>query len=155
LGDRLRTPGKAGAVVTGVRRDVGRAAVYTLTVAKDHTFFVGSARVLVHNASCFQTVTQAVRDLSNGLRDVTVKTRQEAEEVFYKAYANRFHNTTGSIPTEVKNVFGTKSGTYHWDIGLDSEGHVIGHGDTNPHGNLPHVQIHDENGDTIRIFFEH
>jgi len=154
LGDRLRTPTGTDATVLGVRRGVGRAAVYTLTVAKDHTFFVGTARVLVHNANCFQTVSQAVRDLSNGLREVTVKTRQEAEEVFYKMYANRFHNTTGSIPTEVKNVFGTKSGTYHWDIGLDNEGRVIGHGDTNPHGNLPHVQIHDENGDVIHIFFE-
>jgi len=49
--DRLRTAGGAEAVVVGLRRDVGRAAVYSLTVARDHTFFVGTARVLVHNAS--------------------------------------------------------------------------------------------------------
>jgi len=51
-GDRPRTAGGRDAVVVGVRRDVGHAEVYTLTVAKDHTFFVGSARVLVHNAIC-------------------------------------------------------------------------------------------------------
>jgi len=39
-------------MVVGLRRNVGHAVVYTLTVAKDHAFFVGSARVLVHNASC-------------------------------------------------------------------------------------------------------
>lgn len=49
-GDRLRTVDGQGAVVVGLRRNVGRAEVYTLTVAQDHTFFVGAARVLVHNA---------------------------------------------------------------------------------------------------------
>lgn len=48
-GDRLRTASGTDVTVTGVRRNVGRAVVYTLTVARDHTFFVGSARVLVHN----------------------------------------------------------------------------------------------------------
>ena len=38
--------------VEGVRYNVGRAVVYTLTVGTDHTFFVGAARVLVHNAWC-------------------------------------------------------------------------------------------------------
>ncbi len=53
LGDRLRTPSGQDVAVLGVQRGVGRAAVYTLTVAKDHTFFVGTAKVLVHNADCF------------------------------------------------------------------------------------------------------
>jgi len=48
-GDRLRTATGKDAVVVRVRRNVGHAVVYTLTVARDHTFFVGSARVLVHN----------------------------------------------------------------------------------------------------------
>ncbi len=37
-GDQLRTAGGKDVVVVRVRRGVGRAAVYTLTVAKDHTF---------------------------------------------------------------------------------------------------------------------
>jgi len=48
-GDRLRTAKGKDAVVVRVRRNAGHAVVYTLTVAYDHTFFVGSARVLVHN----------------------------------------------------------------------------------------------------------
>jgi len=50
-GDRLRTASGKDVTVVRVRRNVGRAMVYTLTVARDHTFFVGSARVLVHNAT--------------------------------------------------------------------------------------------------------
>jgi len=49
-GDRLRTAKGRDAVVVRVRRNVGHAVVYTLTVAHDHTFFVGSAHVLVHNS---------------------------------------------------------------------------------------------------------
>jgi RHS repeat-associated protein len=51
-GDRLRTADGHGVSVRRVRMGVGHADVYTLTVAKDHTFFVGTARVLVHN--CFE-----------------------------------------------------------------------------------------------------
>lgn len=50
-GDRLRTVSGHDVTVVGIRWHVGHAVVYTLTVAKDHTFFVGSARVLVHNGS--------------------------------------------------------------------------------------------------------
>jgi hypothetical protein len=39
--------------VTALHWNVGNAEIYTLTVANDHTFFVGSARVLVHNADGF------------------------------------------------------------------------------------------------------
>jgi len=51
-GDELRTAAGVPVMVVGLRRNVGTAVVYTLTVAKDHTFFVGSAEVLVHNANC-------------------------------------------------------------------------------------------------------
>jgi hypothetical protein len=46
-GMRLRVTSGADVVVLGVRRHMGQAVVYTLTVAKDHTYFVGSAQVLV------------------------------------------------------------------------------------------------------------
>ncbi len=59
-GDEVRTVRDHDVMVMGFRRNAGRALVYTLTVAKDHTFwgeshsdhtfFVGTARVLVHNA---------------------------------------------------------------------------------------------------------
>ncbi len=49
-GDVLRTVRGRGIAVVAVRRNMGRAVVYSITVAQDHTFFVGTARVLVHNA---------------------------------------------------------------------------------------------------------
>jgi len=51
-GDRLRTADGKDVTVVGLRRNVGRAEVYTLTVAHDHTFFVGAVKVLVHNGMC-------------------------------------------------------------------------------------------------------
>jgi RHS repeat-associated protein len=53
-GDRLRTAAGKDVTVTGLHWNVGDAEVYTLTVAHDHTFFVGSARVLVHNGTASQ-----------------------------------------------------------------------------------------------------
>lgn len=66
-GDRLRTTrGKGHAVtVVHVRQNMGREVVYTLTVAHDHTFFVGTARVLVHN--CSPTETEIVQAINNGV----------------------------------------------------------------------------------------
>ena len=51
-GDQLRTASGHDATVVAVRWNVGDAEVYTLTVATDHTFFVGADQVLVHNALC-------------------------------------------------------------------------------------------------------
>ena len=51
VGDRLRDASGRDMSVTGVRYNVGRAVVYTLAVGTDHTFFVGTARVLVHNSA--------------------------------------------------------------------------------------------------------
>ena len=51
LGDRLRTASGVDVTITALRYHQGTAHVYTLTVAHDHTFFVGDGiPVLVHNA---------------------------------------------------------------------------------------------------------
>jgi hypothetical protein len=67
-------------------------------------------------------------------------------------------HTTGSSAMEVKNnkmLFPQgKHGTYHWDDKLDEKGRVSGHGEGNPHGHLPHLQIHTNKGHVIRIFYE-
>jgi len=75
-------------MVVGLRRNVGQAVVYTLTVAKDHTFFVGSARVLVHNATCYSTIPEFVKSagaLVNWLRSVqnpaVRATKDEADRI--------------------------------------------------------------------------
>jgi hypothetical protein len=57
-GDRLRTEDGRDVAVLAVHWNVGEAHVYTLTVASDHDFFVGPARVLVHNCD----ITPSGRD---------------------------------------------------------------------------------------------
>jgi hypothetical protein len=54
--------------VTRLRYNGGHAAVYTLTVAYDHTLFVGFARVLVHNASGCYGMASQIEDLSGKSR---------------------------------------------------------------------------------------
>lgn len=163
-GDVLRTATGTDVVVEGLRRNVAYAVVYTLTVAKDHTFFVGAARVLVHNAwGCSKAVRDALEVLRNGATEVTVKSRQEAEEVFVQRYLGHgYRNTTGFIgkdttKADFESYFGKNPGTYHWDVELDPEtGRVIGHGLDNVHGSMPHLQVHElpaQGGKVIRIFF--
>ena len=60
----------------------------------------------------------------------------------------------GMSGPEVKNLHGSKRKTYHWDIEFDENGMLREHGSDNSHGALPHLQIHDEKGRIIRIFFE-
>jgi len=68
LGDRLRTASGHDLVITNLRDQVGTAHVYTLTIATDHTFFVGPDGVLVHNDDCpgFNPPRGGLRKLSPG-----------------------------------------------------------------------------------------
>ena len=65
-GDHLRTATGVDVVVTGLRYNVGHAVVYTLTVAHDHTFFVGTVRVLVHNCMDSSTIKRRVEAVLKG-----------------------------------------------------------------------------------------
>ena len=73
-GDRLRTADGRGTTVAGLEYDTGSAHVYTLTVATDHTFFVGAALVLVHNSNaCYGTAGE--------FEDLSGKTFEEANKI--------------------------------------------------------------------------
>ncbi|SFF57842.1 hypothetical protein [Thermoflexibacter ruber] len=54
---------------------------------------------------------------------------------------------------EAKNFVG-KSMTYHWDDVVDQTGNIVNHGKNNPHGGAKHLQIHDDEGNIFRIFFD-
>jgi len=64
-GDRLHTMRGHDVTIVRVRHDVGWAIVYTLTVAHDHTFFVGADAVLVHNDNIPDSVCQLVPQSAN------------------------------------------------------------------------------------------
>jgi hypothetical protein len=69
MGDRLRTASGRDVIVVRLRWNVGEAVVYTLTVANDHTFFVGAAQVLVHNNNALPCIIFSTeRNLPGGPR---------------------------------------------------------------------------------------
>ncbi len=74
-GDRLRTASGEDAVVVGLKRDVGHAVVYTLTVGRNHTYFVGSARVLVHNACPTQFENLFPEDVASSTPNIKLEQR--------------------------------------------------------------------------------
>ena len=79
VGDRIRTASGQDVSVVTLRYHTGQAHVYTLTVAADHDFFVGSAAVLVHNASTCRINAgdlpapeqQAISDVMNNIANST------------------------------------------------------------------------------------
>jgi hypothetical protein len=90
-----------------------------------------------------KSVRDAAKALQGGAREVSVASKAEAEELFLGCYQSLgYRNTTGWSPMEVKNFFGQKAGTYHWDLG---EGAF-------PH-DFSHLQIHSIEGPVLRIYF--
>ena len=102
-------------------------------------------------------VAAAAKKLRSGANELVVSTRAQVEELFLRLYQGYgYRNTTGfgGGGRGVREFFGSKRGTYHWDDLLDESGRVSGHGAGNVHGELPHIQIHDKNtGGVTRIFY--
>lgn len=94
-----------------------------------------------------KSLAKTAKLLENGASSVIVGSKEEAEELFMGLYqggnGKALINTTGLNAVETKNLYGSKAGTYHWDLN-----------DTQ-HGGIPHLQIHDFDGSVIRIFFNH
>lgn len=87
-------------------------------------------------------VASAAGAIQRGASEVAVRGRDEAGEVFLGLYQGRgLRNTTGMTGRQVREQFGGKAGTYHWDV------------EDVMHGGRPHLQIHDEAGNVIRIFY--
>jgi hypothetical protein len=101
-------------------------------------------------------VSRAAYILRSGKKFVTVSNRSQAEELFLGLYVGKgFVNTTGMSGSAVRSFFTNgKYGTYHWDEAIDASGRVGGHGAGNIHGSMPHLQIHDEAGNIIHIFYK-
>jgi len=89
-------------------------------------------------------VRDAAKALEQGATEVSIGSRSQAEELFFGRYQGQgYRNTTGMSPTEAKDFFGGKIGTYHWDEGAKNF----------PHG-ADHLQIHTFEGDVLRIYFQ-
>ncbi len=86
------------------------------------------------------SVAEAAKKLEKGAKEVTVKSKSEAEELYLGLYQSKgLTNTTGMSAKEARELVG-KNNTYHWDF-HDTQ-----------HGGVPHLQIHIEKK-IIRIFY--
>lgn len=54
---------------------------------------------------------------------------------------------------DVKEYFGDKAHTYHWDDEFGDGKRLINHSKKNDDGKQAHLQIHPKRGKIIRIFF--
>jgi RHS repeat-associated protein len=144
--------------LTNPSQAVGAAMTILLPTPKGNKVIKG-ARVLGEIPWSSARVGSKAKELEKYVEanggDVIVKTRREAEEIILGVISGRgYKNTTGRSPTEVKNLHGSKNSTYHWDDKIGADGRVSGHGSGNQHGDLPHVQVHNERGQITRLFFE-
>jgi len=102
------------------------------------------------------TVRRAAEGLAQGATSVNVSSRSEAEELFLRLYqgdTRGYRNTTGMSPTEAKDFYGGKAGTYHWDEQVGTDGRLAGHAPGSSDAQFRHLQIHTHDGNVIRIFF--
>jgi len=93
-----------------------------------------------------RSVAQAAKLLLRGAKEVTVKNKEEAEELYLGLYQKEgYINSTGFSGKEVRENEWSfpegKEGTFHWDT------------EDTQHGGIPHLQIHDREGSIIRIFY--
>lgn len=94
-----------------------------------------------------RSVAEAAKLLLRGAKEVTVENRSEAEELYLGLYQKEgYINSTGFSGKQVRENEWSfpdgKSGTFHWDT-QDTE-----------HGGIPHLQIHDRDGNITRIFYK-
>jgi RHS repeat-associated protein len=94
LGDIVQLSGGGISVVGIVKRNFKGQLAYNLSVANDHTYFVGQSHAWVHNSECgsglfsgknFDANVRTVRDAIGKGNNITVSTQREAEEILARA----------------------------------------------------------------------
>ena len=134
--------------------------VFNIEIHGEHVYQVGELGLLVHNTYSSLPwgnagARQAAKAIEAGETSILVGSRDEASEVVWRMFSSQgYTNTTGRTGNDIRQIIGSKAGTYHWDDVLDDAGNVVGHGVDNAHGGMRHVQIHLlPDGEIIRIFF--
>ena len=116
VGDRLRTADGTGATVAGLRYGVGTARVYTLTVATDHTFFVGTAQVLVHNCDRRGSAAWPRDTPTKGFSDSRNESLFFSSEAEARAFAGRFVARGRLDGASFGDEFKWRSGDGRWQL---------------------------------------
>jgi hypothetical protein len=106
---------------------------------------IASTRVLRSLQWSSKEIGAASKLLNAGATEIKLLNQAQVEELFLSNFIhNGYKNTTGLTTLDMKDKFlfpNGKAGTYHWDL-FDTQ-----------HGGMPHLQIHDEAGKIIRLFF--
>jgi RHS repeat-associated protein len=134
--------------ITGMPPDISPGGLGAITkIGNSSRCILG-----IHSWSSSQ-LSQTAKEILNGKTAINVSSRAQAEELFLGLFQGRgFKNTTGMSAKEAKDFFG-KAGTYHWDDAVDGSGQLLNHSATNAHGAMKHLQVHNESGTILRIFF--
>jgi hypothetical protein len=108
-GDRLRTENGWDVTIVALRYHTGYARVYTLTVEQDHDFFVGGARVLVHNAlagsrsRAKKSDIKQINDVANAL-GMTDEERRQFGDYIEETKAEEGRKGTNFTYSELKAI---------------------------------------------------
>ncbi len=153
-GDLLRRVDGRRVAVVALGWEEARTRVYNFEVEGTHTYY--AAGVWVHNAGCPADV---VRLINQGVEDIHVRDRRTAEGALWRLLGEYdLGNSTGDwMSGDAKKWFSfgstRRDGWYHWDDVFDAEtGRILFHGANDPHGALPHLQLH-LNDNVFRIFW--
>ena len=115
VGDTLRTASGKDVTIIALRYHVGTAHVYTLTVATDHDFFVGAARVLVHNSSLCPTIHYGPKILNQIAKRGWTKAEIQ-QTILYPADTapakDLRHIAGGGVMNDPATVYYRKDGNY-------------------------------------------
>ncbi len=142
-------PGGLRVPVSGVQSITvqGDSFIVTMAAGGGGGFIANERQTEARDTREIKWSSKSVRDaaeaLKQGRTEVTVANRSEAEELFLRYFqGDGYRNTTGLSPKEVKGFYRKKEGTYHWDEGDKAFPHEMNH-----------LQVHDFEGQIIRIYF--
>ncbi|AJQ94757.1 RHS repeat domain-containing protein [Gynuella sunshinyii] len=108
------------------------------------------------------SVKRAAEALERGETQVSVRNRQEAEEIFIGVFSGKgYHNAEAFNSVTAKEFFRTIDGKepyYHWDdipvSNIETKKvYMANHSPDDPHSAQPHLQLHPVDGKVIRIYW--
>jgi hypothetical protein len=103
-------------------------------------------------ASLSPGARRAMAKIDRGETDIQVGSRAEAEEILSQ-YPDYVDTGDWGFPMIKTLLRDGKNATFHWDDVFGEDGFLLHPGQDNPHGDLPHLQLHLGDGATVRVFF--
>ena len=112
IGDQLRTASGAEATVVSLHYHVANVEVYTLTLGRNHDFFVGTARVLVHNCAPNEQTFSIADRVHGQLQDPRLGplagklTPEDLQRLVNNPAANRYYDARNNSINVIQTIDG-------------------------------------------------